>query len=275
MIVKIKYLGTAAAEGFPALFCNCEFCRLARSLKGKNIRTRSQTIINDDLLIDFPPDSYSHFLKNSIEGDRIKYLLITHSHLDHLLIDDLELRSGAFFAHDMREPTLELYCGSGAHKKITGKIKNMPELSICEIKEFETRELGEYKVTALPARHYFGDGALIYIIEGDNTLLYAHDTGYFYDEVFEFIKKNNIKFDLVSLDCTNVDIPIDDTDTHMGLPNIRRVVKKLRVIGAVRDTTKLVINHFSHNACPLQNLLEEKVREDGFIVSYDGLEIVI
>ena len=30
--MKLTYLGTAAAEGLPALFCNCEFCQKAREL---------------------------------------------------------------------------------------------------------------------------------------------------------------------------------------------------------------------------------------------------
>lgn len=33
--MKITYLGTAAAEGFPAMFCNCEYCREGRSLAAK------------------------------------------------------------------------------------------------------------------------------------------------------------------------------------------------------------------------------------------------
>ena len=51
--MKIQFLGTAAAEGFPAIFCNCEYCNKARELKGKNIRTRSQAIIDDKILLDF------------------------------------------------------------------------------------------------------------------------------------------------------------------------------------------------------------------------------
>ena len=91
--------------GFPGVFCNCEFCREARRLGGKNIRTRSQSLINDDLLIDFPADSYGHFLNNGIEPDKIKYLLITHSHRDHLCTDDLDTRHGVY-AYDMRAEEL-------------------------------------------------------------------------------------------------------------------------------------------------------------------------
>lgn len=114
--MKITYLGTAATEGFPALFCNCKYCKEGRELGGKNIRTRSQALINDDLLIDFPADTYSHFLQNGIEGDKIKYLFITHSHSDHFYTNDLFIRSGVF-AHDMRTPTLKMFCSQVTYKK--------------------------------------------------------------------------------------------------------------------------------------------------------------
>ena len=39
--MKIKYLGTGAAEGWPGVFCNCQHCREAREKGGKNICTRS------------------------------------------------------------------------------------------------------------------------------------------------------------------------------------------------------------------------------------------
>ena len=65
--MKFKFLGTAAAEGVPGLFCNCEICEKTRILKGKNIRTRSQSLINDDLLIDFPADTYLHVLNYGLE----------------------------------------------------------------------------------------------------------------------------------------------------------------------------------------------------------------
>lgn len=265
--MKITYLGTAAAEGMPAVFCNCEFCKEARRLGGKNIRTRSQALINDDLLIDLPADTYHHFLQNNIEGHKIKYLFITHSHQDHFYPDELEMRSGDF-AHDLDVPLMRAFLNSGSFKKCE---KSFKDVETNEMTHFETVELGEYKVTALPARHFGGDKANIYIIEDEKTILYAHDTGYFFDEVFEYIEKNGIKFDLISFDCTNVDIPISDGGSHMGLPNIRRALARLCEIGAVKEGTKKVINHFSHNANPLQEILEEKVKADGFLVAFDGL----
>ena len=58
--MKLQYFGTAAAEGWPSLFCGCDACRRAREAGGRNIRTRSQAMIDDKLLIDFPADTYLH-----------------------------------------------------------------------------------------------------------------------------------------------------------------------------------------------------------------------
>ena len=270
--MKLRFLGTAAAEGFPAVFCNCEYCREARRLGGKNIRTRSQSLINGDLLIDLPADTYHHFLMNNIEGDRIKYLLITHFHQDHLYANELRMRGGAF-SHDMREETLTAIAGGKAYEDLSSGSYRQTE--IVEIKPFETVALCEYEITAIPARHAGNTGAVNYIIKGDKTLLYAHDTGFPFDESLEFIKERGFVFDLVSLDCTNVDIPIPDTGSHMGIPNNLRLADTLRAMGAVRDDTTFVINHFSHNGNPLYDTLSERVKDYGFLVSYDGMCVEI
>ncbi|MBQ9783505.1 MAG: hypothetical protein IJW44_03200 [Clostridia bacterium] len=268
--MKLTYLGTAASEGFPALFCNCTYCNEARRLGGNNIRTRSQALINDDLLIDFPADTYQHFLKNGIEGDRIRYLLITHGHSDHFYPEDLMGRYGDY-AHDMRVPTLQVICSEGTWSKMDTIPKNV---ALTVVGAFDTVELDGYRITALPARHMPGGEPMFYLIEGDKTLLYAHDTGYFYEEVFAYLEKRHIRLDLVSLDCTNVDIPISDEGGHMGFPNIERVWSRLSAMGAVTGQTLRYVNHFSHNGNPLHSVLEERARTLGCAVAYDGCQVV-
>ena len=267
--MKLTYLGTAAAEGFPALFCNCKYCNEARRLGGKNVRTRSQSLINNDMLIDYPADSYAHFLNNGIEGDTIKYLLITHSHSDHFYPQDLFMRH-TYYAHNRRCERLRLICSDAVRQKFEC---TPPNVDITVISSYETVELDGYRVTALPARHMKEGGCFIYIIEGEKTLLYAHDTGYFFDEVFDFIKEKGIKLDMASFDCTNVNIPIGDTDGHMGFPNIKRVIDRLTAIGAISDRTVKYVNHFSHNGNPLQDYLEENAERIGCKVSFDGCAV--
>ena len=89
--MKITYYGTAAGEAWPGVFCSCELCQKARELGGKNIRTRSQALINDDLLLDMPPDNYLHSLYYGLDLSKVKTLLFTHSHSDHCYPGDLEL----------------------------------------------------------------------------------------------------------------------------------------------------------------------------------------
>ena len=272
--MKLTYLGTAAAEGFPALFCNCQYCNAARSLGGKNIRTRSQAMINEDMLIDLPPDTYAHFLANGILGHKIRYLLITHSHRDHLLPMEL-LSHKPPYAHKMDCTQLQVYCSQGAYNAIRELIKDDDYIRVQLIKPFGTLRLGDYEVCPLPARHAKGDDAVFYLVKGEKTILYAHDTGYFYDEVFEYLEKNKIYIDLISLDCTNVDIPISNTGSHMGIANLEDVVQRLAAMGAVDQHTVKYINHFSHNANPIQSVLEERVAPLGYRVAYDGLSVEI
>ena len=105
--MKIQYLGTAAAEGWPGLFCRCEVCRRAREAGGKNIRTRSQALIDDTILMDFPPDTYLHMLRDGLPLPEIRTLLLTHSHQDHWYPEDLAFR-GEGFSHDI-DGILEIY----------------------------------------------------------------------------------------------------------------------------------------------------------------------
>lgn len=269
--MKLTYLGTAAAEGFPAVFCNCAYCNEARTLGGKNIRTRSQALINEDLLIDLCADTYWHFMANGVQGHQIKNLLVTHPHGDHFYPAELEMHQSPF-AHAMDAPFLDVYGGKEVCETL-GKFPKLKRIRTHHLTPFEPTVIGDYTVTALPARHMEEAEAFIYIIEGDAVLLYAHDTGYFYEETLHYIQEKKLRFDLVSFDCTNVDIEISDKGGHMGLPNIRRLDKALAEMGAVDEKTVKIINHFSHNARPIQSVLEEKVKDDGYLVAYDGMAI--
>ena len=94
--MKLQYLGTAAAEGAPALFCRCEFCQYARKVGGREIRTRSGALLDDKIKLDFGPDSYKHMLDNGLDFSAIHSVLITHTHEDHFDIEDIALRRPTF-----------------------------------------------------------------------------------------------------------------------------------------------------------------------------------
>ena len=99
--MEIQYLGTAAAEGLPALFCGCEICKKARKAGGKEVRTRTQSIVDAKILIDFPPDTYTHALAYSLQLGQIEHLLVTHSHMDHFFPVEL-IHRHEHFGHNAK-----------------------------------------------------------------------------------------------------------------------------------------------------------------------------
>ena len=272
--MKIKYLGTAAAEGVPAMFCKCEICTRARLLGGRNYRSRSQALVNDDLLIDFPADAYMHEIKYGIDYSDIRNCLITHNHDDH------------FYAKDMHyvEPGLSYisddYCfnvyGSKEIKNVLKKsVKECKGKLACnEVKPFEPFKVLNYTVTALKATHGT-KYPFIYIIEQDGKrLLYAHDTDIFPKETWDYLIKNKICFNMISLDCTEGNRDKMDYCGHMFFGSNKIVRDKMKENGLIDEKTIMVLNHFSHNGKKSNYTDFAPVAEkEGFIVSYDGMEI--
>ena len=54
---KVTILGSAAAEGIPAMFCNCRVCVEAWKNGGKDIRLRMAYKFNEHVRVDFGPDT--------------------------------------------------------------------------------------------------------------------------------------------------------------------------------------------------------------------------
>ncbi len=276
--MKITYLGTAAAEGWPALFCRCEYCMKAMKAGGRNIRTRSQAMLNDDLLFDFPSDSFHHMQQNRLDFSAVTAVLITHSHLDHFAPDDLHLRNSAYYAHNLTSDHLEFYGNERVIERMQTACRLRPEepnadgLTIHLAKAYEPFQTGKYTVHPLRAFHALEENALNYAVsDGEKTILYLHDTGLLYDDVYEYLGANHIRADLVSYDCTYVALP--SGGGHLGLDSCPVVRKRLEEAGVSDGKTISVINHFSHNGKLIHDELVPVAEELGFLTSYDGMVI--
>jgi phosphoribosyl 1,2-cyclic phosphate phosphodiesterase len=275
--MKLLYLGTAAAEGIPAAFCSCPICREAREKKGKNIRTRSQALLDGKILFDFPPDSYSHYVAlgfTAFDLPAINHVFITHSHMDHFFPEDLHLRRAPFVASQPIE-TLHIYGNRTVERKILElqeEETRMPCNDFRYAKPFEPIELEDYRITPLPALHDRNEECLFYAVEhGGKALLYAHDTGIFTEPVWEHFLKTKVCFNLVSLDCTT--ILHKDGNNHMGIPDCIDLRNRLLSINAANAKTVFVLSHFSHNGGLNHDDLCKAADKEGFTVSYDGMEI--
>ncbi len=106
--MRIQILGTAAAEGWPAVFCGCKTCARARAAGGYNIRSRASIQIDDIYKIDLPPDTYYHVIRDGLDLSKLAHLFITHSHPDHLDLAELGF-SRPPFAHDLANAPIRIY----------------------------------------------------------------------------------------------------------------------------------------------------------------------
>lgn len=271
----LRYLGTAAAEGWPALFCTCDACKRARTAGGRNIRTRSQAIIDDRLLIDFPADTYMHVLNNGLDLGNIRHCLVTHDHMDHLYAPELRMRDGVF-AH-VDGPPLKVYGTRPATAKVdqaahSGHDERSSRFQSVTISPFESFMAAGLTITPLPANHDPKCDPVIYLIaDGSQTILYAHDTGYFPDATWLYLDEKRPQLDLVSLDCTTIHEFC--RDGHMGLSTVIEVKDRLRQLGCINDQTRLVLNHFSHNGGATYDELLADAQSAGFEVAFDGMAV--
>ncbi|MGN1235645.1 MAG: MBL fold metallo-hydrolase, partial [Christensenellaceae bacterium] len=282
--MKLTYLGTGAAEGVPAVFCNCATCKEVRRRGGREIRTRSQVLIDDTLSIDFPPDAYYHSLRDGADLSGISSLVVTHSHMDHFYAHDFVLR-GYKYAQNMTSETLSIF-GNEEVGRVFAECtrREMKEdvarrIRFTQVRPYEPFWTEGVRFLPLPARHSRQEQALLYLIEKDGKkVLYLNDTGRLFDEVYPHLE--GVQADLVSFDCTFVhqtrgSFYAGAEVRHMGIGDNMAVKAELERVGAVRKDTKYVLTHFSHNQAPLSENLARIEEEYGVIAAYDGMTIEV
>lgn len=241
--MKIQILGTAAYERVPAMFCTCTTCTYARAHGGKNVRTQAQTLINDDLLVDFGQDNYIHALHHNVDFLKVKYLLLTHAHPDHFISEELKMTEGCYGINEM---TLDVYGGGDCHKKFL-EAGPLEKVRFHEVKAFQTFAVGPYTVTALPAQHGAADPFVYIISDGKNTVFYDNDSGVEREETYEYLAREKVCFDMVIADCTMGSNHKEKVRSHKSFVDNQRHRERLLKAGNMDENTQYIITHFSHN----------------------------
>lgn len=279
--MKITYLGTGAAEGIPALFCNCEYCKGVRARGGREVRSRSQTLIDGELCIDFPPDAFFHAAALRADLSAVKYLLVTHSHMDHFYAFDFILR-GYKYAYGMQAPTLDIYGNSevaeifeeSTRREMRAEVRANIRMNV--VSAFEEVRFGDWKVNTLAAQHTSRE-PLLFLIEGRNKrILHLHDSGRLPEEDYRYLARlGGGAADLITFDCTFLWGKTEAGARHMGLDEAERTFERLRALGLADEKTRKVITHFSHNSRPTERELRRAEERFGVIAAYDGMTIEI
>lgn len=288
--MKITYIGTAASEGLPALFCQCPICDAARKNLGKEFRGRSGICVNDKLLVDFPPDIYYGAARAGVDLAAIEDIVVTHSHEDHFSPYELSTRREPVYCKRAQPGKLHVYGNMSTGAKLNGYVPGSGEghgeangLVFDYAKPFEPIETAAgITVYMLPADHDKNQECRMMLLvekETGKTFLYGHDTGLFPEAAVEFLKGK--RCDLISLDCTNVLLGDENDRNHMGIKADIHMRQILTENGTADENTKFIVHHFSHNGfipngnvCSQQEF-EQIAADHGFTMSYDGMKVEI
>ncbi len=270
--MKIQYLGTSAAEGIPAVFCHCKVCDYSRKVRGRNIRTRSQILIDNNLLIDFGPDTYWHSINYGINLADIHYCLITHTHADHFYPEDIKARRKSRANLLVGSPPLTIFGSKDVidniHPYSSDHITKDGSVLFQELHLYEKTIIGDHKVTPLPAVHGTTN-PFIYITERNKSaFLYGHDSDILHQETLDYIKDRKIKFQCISLDCTEGKKSID-YEGHMNLERFSIMCRMLADIEAIDSSTIKIASHFSHNGLLTYDETVQLTKGQNIMIAYD------
>lgn len=284
-MAEIQILGSAAAEGIPAIFCNCRVCREAWKNGGKDVRLRTAYKLSDSVRVDFGPDTLAQEYKYHLHSEKLKHVFITHSHEDHCVPDLFRYRMHGFSVVE-EDNILNVYGNAGIIRKLQlffwdysrfngdyGKFRL--KLNLLESYKPVVLEEEDMEFLPIPADHQLGlttEAPQIFVIRtGSSRLLIANDTGFLREEVWQFLEQKKFKFDLVISDCTG---GVRDVERgHMSGKYVLETKARLEKMGSVTDSTKYFINHFSHNGQATHAELEAYYNPHGIQVGYDGLTI--
>lgn len=269
--MRLTFLGTAAAEGYPGIFCDCPNCREARALGGRSLRFRSALLVNDDLLIDFGPDLLAAALRFNLNLARITTGLVTHAHSDHFYLGNFEMR-GKAFTGGQTIPTLCLFGPADVAAALDAAYPDLAALRMDTrtVHALDAWQHGGFTFTAYRAYHALGDlEALFYSVEdGVHAFLYATDTGAFPADTWQALAGKT--FDAIILEET---LGKDHYEQHMGFDTFLEHANKMRAAGMLRPGGRLIAHHMSHSGNPTHEKVEAILAPHGVEVAYDGLVV--
>lgn len=280
--MKITVLGSGGF-GYPLVFCNCEYCRKARKLGGRNIRKRASLLINDEMIIDLTPDCQCAMNMYNKDMGKTKYLLQTHTHLDHFDLNQfitLDYR----YSTNRKEP-LTLICSDLCLQDIQNKVDQFDKmylydseyldrinLKINTINHGDAITVGDYEIKAIHCLHHENIGAQLYLIkQGGKAVLYATDTPQISDIALGELAGEKI-------DCVFLDESFGVKNyqaAHLNIEKFDKFVQILKQNKLLSQNYLVYATHITHDGNPPHEELNAMLGKFGYEAAYDGMEFKI
>ncbi len=290
-MMELRFLGTAAAEQVPSIYCRCDFCNEVRRAGGKDQRTRSSFRIGTGYQIDFGPDANWQMHRCGTDMFDVEHLLITHTHSDHFQFEEIVSKSHAVASNGK---PLKLYMSIPASEYLESIMHTFEaqiedegdresfkkRFPVIGLQYFQRYEVGELAVETIKACHraeganQFGMNYLIHLPDG-RQMLYALDTGYYAEDTWEFLDGRSV--DILAMDCTFPGRTAREPRPfgHHSLSSFIETLQRMRRIGFLTPEAVVYATHFDPHQALSHNEIQARLSGHPFsiVAAYDGLRI--
>jgi len=226
------------------------------SFENRDFRRCSCALLGDEVMLDCGPFAINSLNTLGKSPADIRHIVFTHLHSDHFSAEAVQ--------------KIALAANRLLHVWVRFDAK-LPPLENCDIhfmELFREYSVGPYKITGVPANHQVYPQHLS-IASGEKKLFYGLDGAWFLGDTVRFMQ--NQQYAAVVLDATVGDYLGDyRIGEHNSIPMLRVMVPSLRTLHALTDESQIILTHLAHSLHKSYAETMELVKNDGFIIAYDG-----
>lgn len=255
--MRIRFLGTGAAEGIPAMGCTCDHCTRARREGGRLIRQRTSVLfsLHDyELLLDTPPDIRGLLDANGVR--KINGIFLTHEHFDHTA----GLEEFTYWPEG-----IDLFAEPQVHRRLIreGWGNRLPDIAFhFAFHPGVTIYFNDFFFTPFEVHHdvpCFG----LALYEGGHRVVHAADS----DKWLSNYARRLIN----GADVLIVNTPFFEPRAGEAHLSVQDAIALKQEVGV----KQLILSHFNHHNRPHDELEAYAAQFEGVTVAYDGMTLEI
>ena len=253
--MRIQFLGTGAAEGIPAMGCNCDHCTRAKQEGGRFLRQRTAVLFSlkgYELLLDTPPDIRGLLDASGVRT--INGIFLTHEHYDH----------AAGLEEFLYWPAnVDLFAEPRVYHRLIREYwsDQLPETAFhFTLRPGVAVRFNDFFFTPFEVRHNVPCFGLI-IYDGQHRIVHAADS--------DRRLSNYARCLIDGADVLIVNTPFFERRENEAHLSVQDAVALKEEVGV----KQLILTHFNHHNRPHDELEAYAARFEGVEVAYDGLVV--
>jgi len=264
--MELRFLGTGASEGIPAINCHCSHCRRAAETGGRLTRRHSAILCStgrSNLLIEAPPD-IRELINGQCRGVKLDGVYISHAHYGHAAgLEELRHWQGK---PSWSRNKLRLFASAAVHARLAertwfqGRMNDVFDAVVCSAEE--PTAVGEFSITPFAVEH--GEEPTFGLVVQNDACKVVYTS------------------DMAATQCEKMptmaeqaDLLIANTPTFLP-PKADHITVQDAVELKIRlKAKKLVLTHISHKNKTYDALSDYAKGLKGVVVAYDGLRLRI